>query len=773
MTSSNRASSIRVGSYQLFERIGEGGTAHVHRGLSDDGRTVAVKLLAPQAELDDEAARARFEREIRTLAELHHPNVVELLDHGVDPEIGPYLVTELLPGKNLRELIGGMPLCPEAGLLLMQPILQALVALHEAGLVHRDLKPENAIASPDGKVVLVDLGLAYRRGQTRYTEEGSVVGSLPYMSPEQVEGGDVDAASDVWSVGVMIYEWLTGKRPFDRERPAEEAAAVLVGAFTPIKAADRRASEHLSDLIAECLQRDVARRPDAATLLYRSQSMIDWMDPKDIDTELATLIAAPPAYQQRVAGFRVTRLKREARVAIERGESFAALKQLDRALAYAPKDAELELLSERAEAAGAHAASAATQRPKPVRGGRNWSVLAVVAAAVFIAGGSVAYLLTRTGDEASGDSTSSAGANTNAAPKLELQSAPAPEPAPIPALAAVHIRDLKPIPMSELSNSDESREIGLAAAKGEPLVPVDLLGGMSPEQAVAHFDKQAADHPDDPEWRVAQALVYLIVGNRTRGLAMLDDVIATWPNDAGAWAAKGFVDVRQGDYDLAEQSLGRAIELDPTDAQSLRNRGILRHRKGRTRDAYHDLTRALDHDPDDVDAMSELAQIYERTDRRDDARPLLERIVRARPNLATAWLDLSLIQSPKQALVSIRRAEQIEPDSRRVYKRMCTVLSQLRDGGAVDACTKVLQYTPDDPDALMERGLSRYTLGDTKAALADMDRALELTPEDTRFLQNRYIVRSHAGRKTAALEDLRKACKLGADVACNELKKQE
>jgi len=101
------------------------------------------------------------------------------------------------------------------------------------------------------------------------------------------------------------------------------------------------------------------------------------------------------------------------------------------------------------------------------------------------------------------------------------------------------------------------------------------------------------------------------------------------------------------------------------------------------------------------------------------------------------------------------------------------VLSQLRDEGAVAACTNVLKYTPDDPDALMERGLSRYTLGDTEAALADMDRALALTPDDTRFLQNRYIVRSHAGQTAAALVDLRKACKLGLDVACNELKKQE
>jgi Flp pilus assembly protein TadD/tRNA A-37 threonylcarbamoyl transferase component Bud32 len=791
MTSSNRASSIRVGSYQLFERIGEGGTAHVHRAVADDGRTVAVKLLAPQAELDDASARARFDREIRILAGLEHPNVVRLLDHGVDDELGPYLVTPLVPGRNLRDLVAGARLCPEAALLLMQPVAHALAALHGAGLVHRDVKPENVIASPDGQVVLVDLGLAYKRGQTRYTEEGAVVGSVPYMSPEQVEGGDVDAPSDVWSAAVMTYEQLAGKRPFERDRPTEEAAAIMVGAFTPLKAADRRAPPELADLIAECLQRDPRARPNAATLLYRAEALIDWMDPNDAALELAAVIDDPVGYQSRVAPFRVRRLKREARIAIERGEAFAALKGIDRALAYAPDDPELRELSETAEAAGATAVPTvrAPAPPQPARA-RNTGAWIVAAIAVLVAGGSVGYMLLRdtpsptaaqaadpakpaTADDAAmqvfGGMMDLMERGVAAQEKLAEPEPEAGAPAPVPAIGAV--AELTPIPASELSNDDPERDIDMIAGPGEPLVPVALLGGMTPEQAVADFDNKAADHPDNPEWRVAQALVHLIAGNRKRGLAMLDDVLATWPNDAGAWAARGYVDLRLGKIAAAERSLSRAIELDPTDAQSLRNRGILRNRLGHTRDAYADLTAALEQDPEDVEAMSELAQIYERTDHRDDARPLLERIVRARPNMATAWLDLSLIQSPKQAIASIERAEKLEPNNRRVYKLKCTTATQLRDDRAIPACNKVLEITPDDPDGLMERGLAHYALGDTKRALADIDRAVKLQPNDTRFLQNRYIVRSHAGMTDGALTDLRKACKLGADVACTELKK--
>src|SRR5262245_28485716 len=148
----------------------------------------------------DEAARARFRREIAALGQLAHPHLVSMLDHGVDTELGPYLVLPLLAGTNLRELVGNRALCPEAALLLIQPIAQATAALHAAGYVHRDLKPENAIASPDGGVKVIDLGLAWREGMTRHTDTGAAVGSVGYMAPEQIEGRPVDTRADVWAL---------------------------------------------------------------------------------------------------------------------------------------------------------------------------------------------------------------------------------------------------------------------------------------------------------------------------------------------------------------------------------------------------------------------------------------------------------------------------------------------------------------------------------------------------------------------------------------------
>ncbi|HEY5921324.1 MAG TPA: protein kinase [Kofleriaceae bacterium] len=353
-----KPASIELGPYQLLERIGEGGSGQVYRARGPAG-PVAVKLLGPASDMDD-AARARFRREIAALSQLAHPHLVSMIDHGVDGELGPYLVLPLLAGTTLRELVGNRALCPEAALLLVQPIVDATAALHAGGYVHRDLKPENVIAGPDGTITVIDLGLAWREGMTRHTDTGTAVGSVGYMAPEQIEGNAVDTRADVWALGVMLYEWIAGKRPFSRVRPAEEAAAMLLGQFPKLTAADRRCDDELADLVARCLANDPAKRPTVAELTATIAAQIDWTD--DVASERAAAIADPMAYQARIAPFRVRRLERLAREAIDAGKPFAALAYCDRGLAYAPDHAQLlELVA---------AAEAATAKSKPPPGTR-------------------------------------------------------------------------------------------------------------------------------------------------------------------------------------------------------------------------------------------------------------------------------------------------------------------------------------------------------------------------------------------------------------------
>jgi serine/threonine-protein kinase len=362
MTSSS-AASIRIAEYELFERLGEGGSGQVYRATDRTGAQVAIKLLGPAADLDPASARARFDREVRVLAQLAHPNLVSLIAHGLDEELGPYLVTPLIPGKHLRGTLGGQALCPEAAVLLLEPVAAAVAALHAQDLIHRDLKPENVMVTPDGRVIVVDLGLAWGPQFTRHTEEGAALGSIPYMAPEQLEGTGVGTAADVWALAVMLYELIAGKRPFARARPSEEAAAALVGAYPPLDAVAPRTPPELARLVAAGLDRAPAARPDAAAFDDALRSAVDWIDVADATRERAAVIASPTAYLARVAPFRVRREQRLAREALAAGRPFAALAHVDRGLAYAPADPDLLALATQAEAGSAHPARAAGASP--------------------------------------------------------------------------------------------------------------------------------------------------------------------------------------------------------------------------------------------------------------------------------------------------------------------------------------------------------------------------------------------------------------------------
>ncbi len=311
------APSLALGRWQLHERIGAGRLAHVHRASGADGE-VAIKLLAPGALLDDAAAEARFRREVAALAAIDHPAVIGLLDHGVDPDVGPYLVMPLIRGRSLRAVMTACPATePALAALAARQIAGALAAIHGAGLVHRDLKPENIMIRDDGALVVLDLGLAWAAHQTRYTEEGAVAGSVPYMAPEQIQGDEPSAAADVWALGVIVHEWIAGARPFARRQASEEVAAILAGARQPLGALDPRVPEALATLIDACLAARPADRPvDGRDLAARLATIA----PGDADAALRD----PAAFAAAEATRQATALTDEARSLLAAGRPFAA-----------------------------------------------------------------------------------------------------------------------------------------------------------------------------------------------------------------------------------------------------------------------------------------------------------------------------------------------------------------------------------------------------------------------------------------------------------------
>jgi tetratricopeptide (TPR) repeat protein len=260
--------------YKILQKIGEGGMGEVY--LAEDTklkRQVAVKVLPPEMASDEERLE-RFQREAETVAALDHPNIVTL--HSVEEEEDVHFLTmSYIDGKRLDQII------PEGGLSLERifdiavPLADALSAAHEKGVTHRDLKPANVMVTAEGRVKVLDFGLAkLHEGSpvgsvedepTRgLTQEGLVVGTVPYMSPEQVEGKAVDHRTDIFSFGILLYEMATGKRPFAGENSAQVVSSLLRDDPPSVAEVKADLPFHLSRIAKHCLEKDPNRRFQSA-----------------------------------------------------------------------------------------------------------------------------------------------------------------------------------------------------------------------------------------------------------------------------------------------------------------------------------------------------------------------------------------------------------------------------------------------------------------------------------------------------------------------------
>jgi serine/threonine-protein kinase len=210
------------GRYRIERKLGAGGMADVY--LAEDqelGRRVAIKILNGRHANDDQFIE-RFRREAKNAAALNHPNIVSIYDRG-EAEDTYYIAMEYLDGRTLKELIVSRGAAPvNVAIEYARQILSALRFAHRHGIVHRDIKPHNVLVDGEGRVKVTDFGIA-RAGTSQMTEAGSIVGTAQYLSPEQARGGEVDPRSDLYSLGIVLYELLTGKTPFDGETPVEIA----------------------------------------------------------------------------------------------------------------------------------------------------------------------------------------------------------------------------------------------------------------------------------------------------------------------------------------------------------------------------------------------------------------------------------------------------------------------------------------------------------------------------------------------------------------------
>ena len=271
----NLAPGSRLGPYEIVSLLGAGGMGEVYRARDSRlKREVAIKILPQAFSLDADRLR-RFEQEALATAALNHPNILAVFDIGTH-EGSPYVVSELLDGETLRERLRGGSIAVRKTLDYALQVAHGLAAAHEKGIIHRDLKPENLFVTKDGRMKILDFGLAKLTQpeagmhtslptMTHGTEAGVVLGTAGYMSPEQVRGVGVDARSDIFSFGAILYEMLSGKRAFHRDTAADTMSAILKEDPPDLAETGRSVSPALERIVQHCLEKNPEGRFHSAS----------------------------------------------------------------------------------------------------------------------------------------------------------------------------------------------------------------------------------------------------------------------------------------------------------------------------------------------------------------------------------------------------------------------------------------------------------------------------------------------------------------------------
>jgi tRNA A-37 threonylcarbamoyl transferase component Bud32 len=342
--------------YHLLEELGHGGMATVYRAHDRRlEREVAVKVIHRHLRENTEVA-ARFTGEAKAVAKLRHPNIVDVYDVSDENEAERYLVVELVKGTTLRKLLADRGHLPsEIAAIIAIEVGEALAHAHEHGVIHRDVKPENVLVDlersrpdPDrpkdqrSRIKLTDFGIAKLLDAQGVTSTGQVLGSPAHMSPEQIEGGPVTERSDVFGLGVLLYECLVGVLPFEGKNPAQVLRRVLDGSFTPADRARPTVGAGLGRIVGRALAHTPEERyPSISAMLGELREELRVVGFDEPRRELEEFLADGPAYvaayERRVVN-RLVELGRRARA--ERAVARAAA-CFNRALAYRPDDLEL------------------------------------------------------------------------------------------------------------------------------------------------------------------------------------------------------------------------------------------------------------------------------------------------------------------------------------------------------------------------------------------------------------------------------------------------
>jgi len=285
--------------FQIREHMAQGGMADIYRAYDLVNRRDIVLKIPDKMMIGDPAQYERFQRELEVLNTLDHPAILHGLGSGQYNRI-PYLVTELVKGKSLRDIMAASaPLPPDQAVPLMRRIAEGMAYCHDHDVVHRDLKPENILVTDEGQPIIMDFGLALTKGSHRvtYANLSATAGTPDYMAPEQIEGQRGDARTDLYALGTLFYEMLSGALPFSADNNFAVMQLHLNGVAPRLDKVQPAVSPELAAIVAKCLQRDPDDRYADMSAFIEALDHPETVDLSLLDQEAITTVADIPWYR--------------------------------------------------------------------------------------------------------------------------------------------------------------------------------------------------------------------------------------------------------------------------------------------------------------------------------------------------------------------------------------------------------------------------------------------------------------------------------------------
>jgi serine/threonine protein kinase/tetratricopeptide (TPR) repeat protein len=811
--------------YRIIEKLGSGGMGEVYK--AEDLallRIVAIKVMVREGERSPTGS-IRFLREARAASAINHPNIVTIYEIGETDEHS-YIVMEYIEGRSLRNLITTNELKAEKVIDITLQTCDALAEAHSRGIVHRDIKPENILLTNRGRVKLVDFGLAKtvpmhpRIGGTTaaesLTESGTVMGTLSYMSPEQLRGEQLDVRTDIFSFGIVLHEMITGRLPFTGASPFEVAASILKDPALEIGTIPTELPSGIRNVVLRLLAK---HRDDRYPSFEEIKRAIECLKPEPLQSDDSVTDPAsdlPPAIAaQRTSGLAAA-MRSSAKMAsvaptilvlpLQSVGSDESSTYIGIGLAHAittdlAKIKGLSVLSKSAGAGRVDEAGVGVRELAKELGAtillegevvRAGQIIGVMARLTDAETGRVLWGAQYRGDSADLFSFQDAVCESVASTlKLSIPSELRDEMAR-PATTNIEAFEIYSRGRAFLERRDVRENIDFAIQMFEEALRLD------PEFALAHaglgeayWQKyqnthdgawvdaaiSASDHalvldPNQAQVHVALGIIYHGTGKIDSAIDEFEHAISLQPVSDGAHKWLGRCWQRKGDMETAVKHFQRAILIRPGYWENYNALGSCYYNFGRYRDAAEQFRRVITFQPDNSEGYSNLGAIYYLLGQHQEAVAMYNRAIEIRPNeesytnLGTAYFYLGRYED---AIAVYKEATDLNPSEDRHHWNLGDALTRVdrfEEAEVQFACAARLleahlRVDPSDAKRLGQLALYKAKLGRFDESRALVDRATELEPRNTTLMYRKAAVYALIGNHDRAMEFLKLALDSG------------